>query len=315
MEAQSGSLRKNKGVHMALKSMTLPRTFGEGPAQALAFVKELVLLTKPNVLFMNALMTLGGLAMAARIDIALSIKAMIGTALAIAAAGTLNMYLERDTDGLMKRTAGRPLPGKRIAAKTALFFGLITATVSLVVLYFMVNPLTAVLAAVALVVYVCLYTPMKYKSPYALHIGSIAGAMPPLMGWTAATGRIESGGLVLFALLYFWQLPHVVAISIYRNDDYAAAGIRTLPAVLGPVRAARHGFAYTIVLFFAGLLPLLMGMAGILYAVVSVLAYLYFFRWAWLCLRNPAGETPRKMFFASLIYLPVIVAALAASRL
>ncbi|HNJ36284.1 MAG TPA: protoheme IX farnesyltransferase, partial [Leptospiraceae bacterium] len=183
----------------------------------MVFLKELALLTKPNVLVMNALMTLGGLAMASRMDVSLGLKTMVGTVLAIAAAGTLNMYLERDADGLMKRTADRPLPAHRIGASVALISGLAMSTLSILELYFLVNPLTCLLAIAALLIYVCVYTPMKYKSPVALHVGSIAGAIPPLMGWTAARNEIQVGGLVLFAILYFWQLPHVTAISIYRD--------------------------------------------------------------------------------------------------
>ncbi len=278
---------------------------------AAAYIKDLILLVKPNVLFMNALMTLGGFAIAPRSDLLLCLKAIVGTALAIASAGILNMYLERDTDGLMKRTADRPLPQKRVSPAVALTIGLICGIASMVVLYFTVNPLTALLAFAALFVYAGIYTPLKTVTPLALQIGAFAGAMPPLMGWTAATGKIELPGLALCAVLYIWQLPHVIAISIYRREDYEKAGIRTIVVVAGSERSALHAFIYTIFLMFVAALPVVIGMAGWAYLTLSIIAGLFFLRSAFICMRNSSGENARIMFFTSLFYLPSLIAGFA----
>src|SRR5439155_3385439 len=142
------------------------------------------------------------------------------TALVVGAANALNCYLERESDALMRRTRDRPLPAGRVEPWVALALGVGVASTSIPLLGWATNALTALLALVALVTYVGVYTPMKQRSGLALFVGAVPGAIPPLMGWTAVTGRLETGGLALFAILFCWQLPHFLAISIYLADDY-----------------------------------------------------------------------------------------------
>src|SRR6185369_3578507 len=180
-------------------------------------------------------------------------------------ANALNCWMERDLDVHMARTKNRPLPAGRLSASTALWFGLAMGAISVPLLAVMVNPLTGLLAAIALVSYVWIYTPMKQHSPKALLVGSIPGAMPPLMGWTAATGHLEAPGLVLFGILFLWQLPHFLAISVFRQSEYAKAGIKVLPSVRGNAVTKIHAIAYAGALVPMSLMLVPLGIAGSLY--------------------------------------------------
>ena len=157
------------------------------------------------------------------------VMTLIGTALIVSASNAFNMFLERDQDRLMERTRARPLPERRLSPEAALVFGTALACAALPLLFLAGNALTGILAGVAFFSYVAVYTPMKQQSPAALFVGAIPGAIPPLMGWTAATGRLDAPGLVLFAILFLWQIPHFLAIAIFRADDYERAGFRVLP--------------------------------------------------------------------------------------
>lgn len=192
-------------------------------------LRDLVALTKPRLSSMVLITTAGGLWLAGgRLAAPSTWAALLGTTLAVAGAHSLNCYLERDLDRVMARTRNRPLPAGRLDPRVALWFGLATGLASIPLLWFGVNPVTSFLGALALGSYVLWYTPLKTRSPWALHVGALPGALPPLMGWTAARGQIEPAGLVLFAILFVWQLPHFLAISLYRRDDYERAGMKTV---------------------------------------------------------------------------------------
>jgi protoheme IX farnesyltransferase len=278
---------------------------------------DLIALLKPRVTALVIATTAGGLWLAPGMpSVALVFYTLLGTVLLVGAANALNMYLERDSDALMARTRDRPLPAKRMSPEIALWVGVFLAVISLSVLAIRVNLLTGVLGLVAFVSYVLFYTPLKQKSHAALLIGAVPGAMPPLMGWTAATGTLklpeDFPGLTLFAILFLWQIPHFLAIALFRKDDYEKAGIQIMPITKGE-EATKH----MIVRYLAGLVavsfyPVSFGMAGRGYLATAAALGAVFFIWGCLGFRKEAGNAWAKGFFlASIVYLPLLLGALA----
>lgn len=272
-----------------------------------ALIADLYALTKPRIVRLNIFMCGVGIWLApgssAWTLIALTI---IGTSLAVASANALNMFLERDYDLLMERTADRPLPARRLNPRLALAFGLALGIACVPVLL-LVNTLTTVLAVLALGSYVCVYTPLKRKTPLALLVGAIPGAMPPLMGWTAVTGALEIGGVTLFLIVFLWQVPHFLAIALYYKEDYARAGIRTVPNVQGDRWAKWQALSYAVGLVLVSISLVPLKLAGPFYLATALVAGSWFIA---VCLRGfSAGATTlwaRKLFIASLVYLPVL---------
>jgi protoheme IX farnesyltransferase len=272
--------------------------------------RDIAVIAKPGITVSNALMTLGGLALAGRADSRTALFALLGTALTVASAGALNMLLERERDALMERTAARPLVSGSISPGTCALLGIAWGTAGLLMLALFVNPLTAWLGALAHVTYVCIYTPLKYKSWTSVYAGSVAGAMPPLMGWTAATGSIDAPGIALFGILFLWQIPHVLAIGVFRRHEYARAGIQTFAHTFGNRPAVIHAALVCSVLVAAALLPLRLGQAGVAYLVLSALAGAAYLAGAIRACMAPEKRA-RALFFASLGYLPAIALGLA----
>jgi protoheme IX farnesyltransferase len=242
--------------------------------------------------------------------------AMLGTALVVAAANALNMYMERDVDALMRRTASRPLPTGRLAPETALWFALGCAVVGLAVLVLCVNLASAGLALLALVSYVLAYTPLKRSTGYALHVGAVPGAIPPLIGWASMTGSLAPRAFPLFLILLVWQLPHFLAIATFRREEYARAGLVVQPNVSGLAATRRWILIYSAVLFAVSLSPLVLGMAGAWYTAIAVLLNVGFFGYAAF---GQGKQTPerwaKRLFLASLPYLVLIYAALVISAM
>ena len=275
-------------------------------------IRDLVSLAKPRITLMVLITTAGGLSLAGGVPALTAALTLLGTALVVGSANTLNCWLERDSDRLMARTRNRPLPDGRMQPRVALWFGLALGAMAIPLLTLGVNPLTGALAAIALVSYVAIYTPMKQKSPAALLVGSVPCALPPLIGWTAATGRLEWAGLVLFAILFFWQLPHFIAIAIFRQEEYVRAGIKVLPAVRGLRVAKLHAVLHSLLLLAVTLLLVPLHVAGTLYLVVALGLGLGMVVMAVRGLSADAGyKWARQLFAASLIYLPLLFAALA----
>jgi heme o synthase len=275
-------------------------------------IRDLVSLAKPRITLMVLITTAGGLALAGGVPLLTAVLTLLGTALVVGSANTLNCWLERDSDRLMARTRLRPLPDGRMRPRVALWFGLLLGALAIPLLALGVNMLTGGLAAIALVSYVAVYTPMKQKSPAALLIGSVPGALPPLIGWTAATGRLEWAGLTLFAILFFWQLPHFIAIAIFRQDEYVRAGIKVLPAVRGLRVAKLHAVLHSLLLLGVTLLLVPLRVAGTFYLVSAIVLGLFMLIMSLRGLAPGAGpKWARQLFAASLIYLPLLFAALA----
>ena len=208
---------------------TLPAT-----ASFAGTLRDLVSLIKPRITFLVITTSAGGLWLAPGTPgLTRSIIAVLAIAAVVMSANALNCWMERVSDRAMTRTMNRPLPAGRLDPKIALVFGLALGAISVPVLALLVNPITGELGAIALIMYVWMYTPLKQKTWTALLVGAVPGAMPPLMGWTAATGHVELPGVVLFAVLFIWQIPHFIAISVFRQSEYERAAIRVLPSVVG----------------------------------------------------------------------------------
>ena len=274
--------------------------------------RELIALTKPGVTRMCLLTTLGGLMLApVPFSWPVCISAMLGTAACVGGANAFNMWLERDADARMSRTRRRPLPAGRLHPDQAVRFAWLLAIVGVAVLALGTNLLTAVLGALAIASYVLVYTPLKYRTPLALVIGAVPGAAPPLLGWTAATDSIDAPALVLFAILLVWQLPHFLAIALYRQDDYAKAGIKVVPVVRGVPIAKIQAVAWSMVLVPLSLMLVPLGVAGDTYMLVAFLLGSAFLGWAFTGLDDRAGvRWARGFFLASLVYLPALTIAL-----
>jgi heme o synthase len=274
--------------------------------------RDLVALTKPRVSSLVLATAAVGMAIAPGVlGLRRATLMLLGTWLCVASANALNCFIERESDKRMLRTRDRPLPSGRLDANLARSFGLLLGLVSLPVLALGTNLVTALLGLTALVSYVAVYTPMKTQSPAALIVGAVPGALPPLMGYAAVSGEIGPKGVLLFALLFLWQLPHVIGLAAYRRDDYVAAGIRVLPAVLGAEATRWHAIGWACVLVIASFIPTFLGWAGYGYLWVAAALGCMFLG---ATLRSVQAPTPtvwgRRVFLTSLAYLPLLFAAL-----
>jgi len=211
----------------------------------------------------------------------------------------------------MRRTRRRPLPAGRLDASLALALAAGIAALALPTILLVTNALTAILGFIALAIYVAIYTPLKRVSPRALEIGGIPGAIPPLMGWAAATGGLEAPAWALFGIMYFWQLPHFIAIALWLKEDYARGGMQVLPVAHGERVARRMMLAYTVGLVAASLAPAALGITGMAYAVTAAVLGGVFLALAMRALPEGSGALgARRVFLYSLIYLPVLLSVL-----
>ncbi len=269
-------------------------------------------LTKPRLLAMVLLSAALGFSLAPQSGAPLALLHMlIGTALVGAAAHALNQWYERIPDGRMPRTRNRPLPAGRLSSEEALRFGVGLMLVGLLYLSLTVNSLTAILGGLTLASYVLLYTPLKQVTALNTWMGAVTGALPPLMGWAAAEGEMNWQMLPIFLLMYFWQLPHFLALAWAFRKDYAMGGFRMLS--LGDdqgVRTARHIVINTVILLAASLTFNLAGQAETFYLVSAVVLGSVFLAgslWFW---HQPTVAKARSVFLISIIYLPLIAIAL-----
>jgi protoheme IX farnesyltransferase len=272
---------------------------------------DLVALVKPNIMIMALLTAAGAMSLApGSMPVGKALWLLAGTGLIVGSANTLNMWLERDIDCLMSRTKNRPLPQGRLQASTALWFGAIQGAVSLPLLA-MTGIIPAALGLVALLLYVGAYTPMKQVSHRSVWVGGVPGAMPALMGWTAATGHIDAAGLAVFGVLYIWQIPHTHAISIYREREYHAAGLKTLSGSFGAATARRYILAFLVVQVAVSLAPALLGVAGLPYLITSIALGVMVLVQGFA--GNGSPKWARNVFLTSIVYLPILFAVMVAS--
>ena len=242
------------------------------------------------------------------LDIGHLVCTLIAVLLTASSANTLNQYLERDTDARMGRTENRPLPTGRMTPVQVLTLGLALGVGGLAwQATFAPQPLAVALNAFTLISYVAIYTPLKRRTTLNTLIGAVPGAMPPLIGWTSATGRVGAEGLALFAILFLWQLPHFLAIAWMYRDDYARAGLKMVP--VGDVdgrRTAGRMIGYAIALVVVSLWPVLIGRAGAVYAAGALAAGLLFVASACSFAQDATRVRARRVMSASLVYLPVV---------
>jgi protoheme IX farnesyltransferase len=280
-------------------------------------LRDLLLLTKPRVVTMVLITTLVGFYVGGqgKVDYMLLLKALLGTGLAAAGTLALNQYVERDLDARMTRTRSRPLPSGRLRPIDALAFGAVLVTLGLAVLGFLVNALAGAVTAATVVIYIFCYTPLKQRTSLCSIVGAIPGALPPVTGWVAARGEFAAGAWVLFGILFLWQLPHSLAIARLYCEDYARAGFRLLPVVDPDGRSTeRQIVTNCAALLVVGLMPTLLGIAGPLYFIAATIlgcAFLSCGIALALC-RSPAAA--RRVLLASLVYLPVLLAVMAADK-
>jgi protoheme IX farnesyltransferase len=244
------------------------------------------------------------------------IATLLGTALVASGAAALNQYLEREHDARMERTAGRPLPAGELQPSTVLLLGASISVVGLVLLSAFVNPLTALLGAVTLFTYLFVYTPLKRVTTLNTAIGAIPGALPPLMGWAAATNDVSAGGWALFAILLFWQLPHFLAIAWLYRDDYQKAGYVMLPVVDGTGRkTGAQAVSHTLGLLAVSLSPVALKLVGPLYLAGALLAGIAMLWMAMRFARQLSSSSARGLFFASILYLPVLLVLMVVDKI
>jgi protoheme IX farnesyltransferase len=240
---------------------------------------------------------------------------VIGTGLVAGGASAFNQILERDTDGLMRRTRLRPLPDGRVAAGEAAMFASLLSAAGLLVLAAGVNLLSAAVALATLASYAVVYTPLKRRTSFSTVIGAIPGALPPVIGWTAATGQLSQGAWVLFAIVFLWQLPHFLAIAWMYREDYARAGIPMLPVIEPDGRStATQSVIYTAALLPIALAPTLAGLAGTIYFGGALALTLAFLVMSIQFARTRATSDARRLFFASIAYLPILWILMIADR-
>jgi protoheme IX farnesyltransferase len=251
-------------------------------------------------------------------DFALMFHALAGTALVAAGASALNQLLEREYDAKMRRTQNRPLPSGQLEPTTVMIFGGVCATAGLIYLALAVNLLTSVIGAVTLVSYLFIYTPLKRVTWLNTAIGAVPGALPPVMGWTAARGELSGEGWALFAILAFWQMPHFFSIAWIYRDEYAKAGFKMLP-VVDPhgQRTGQQVVSHTLALLVVSLSPFIFKMTGTIYLVGAVIlgaGYLWcaiqFSRQLRFARAELTLARARQLFLASIIYLPLLLAVM-----
>lgn len=266
-------------------------------------------LTKPRITFLIVLTAAAGFALGAKggLDYLLFTHAMLGIALLSSGIATLNQYMERELDGLMRRTMLRPLPSGKLAPVEALIFGAGLTIIAEVYLALLVNPLTAMFGLAVIAGYLCMYTPLKTRTTLSTAIGAFPGALPPLMGWTAATGEVTTGAWVLFAILFLWQFPHFLAIAWMYREDYGRAGIRMLPVVEPEGRVTGQQIvAYTLMLLPVSLLPTLLGISGRIYFYGAILLGSLFLISSISAALSKTTQQARRLLLASVLYLPLL---------
>ena len=267
-------------------------------------------LTKPGITRLVVLTAAAGFLLGARggVDLALLAHALLGTALVAAGTNALNQWWEREADARMSRTRRRPLPTGRLRPGDALAFATTISIAGILWLAGFVNTLTAALAALSLASYILAYTPLKRRTPLALFVGAVPGALPILGGWTAAGAGLTLPGWVLFGILFLWQLPHFLALGWLYRDDYVQGGFAMLSHADPDGRlTARHALLFAAALVAVSLLPARVGLAGTPYLVGAAALGLALLGWSAEMVRHPSPAHARRLFLASVLYLPALL--------
>lgn len=304
---------------MPSTTVTLPDT--TETAKHTAFARraaDYVELIKPRLVVMILITTAAGFYLGAQqsVDWLLCLHTLVGAGLTAAGVLGLNQYLERDVDAQMKRTQERPLPGGRMNPLEALIVGVVLTGSGMLYLAFIVNTLSGFVISLIVVSYLFLYTPLKRKTSLCTLIGAVPGALPPVVGWVAARGTLTGEAWVLFAILFFWQLPHSLAIAYIYREDYAKAGFRLLP-VIHPDGAStcRQIVINCIALLGIGLLPALYNVAGSIYFFMALVSGVAFLAFGIYLARTRSIKAARYLLYASLLYLPIVFITMALDKI
>jgi len=279
-------------------------------------MKDYIALTKPRITWLILMSTGVGYFFGARSWHLLTLfHTILGTGLIASGTAALNQWYEREADAKMKRTQARPLPAGRLDARKALAFAILISLAGFVELWFGANPLAALLGLFTLLCYLFVYTPLKQRSPHSTTIGSIPGAMPPLIGFAAASGTLTWQAWVLFAILFLWQFPHFYAIAWMYREDYARAGIRMLPVVEPDGRStARRILVYSVALIPISLMPKFFDMAGNIYLFGALVLGSLFLYAGFRIRTERTRQQARRVLLASVVYLPVLFSLMLLDR-
>lgn len=279
---------------------------------------DLMMLTKARLTLLVLVTTSVGFLMGSgtSFDWFLLFRTLLGTALVAGSAAVLNQFMEHKVDRLMRRTKGRPLPAGRMAPMTALGLGVLLGVAGLIYMMNRVNALAAGLSALTLVVYLFAYTPMKRRTPFCVTLGAISGAIPPMIGWAAARPSLDAGAWILFGVQFFWQTPHFLAIAWMYRDEYAQAGFVMLRRNdIGGLSTARESMLCSIALAVVTVLPVFLKMVAPIYLAGAILCNGLFIACAIQFLIHRSRSSARRLFFASILYLPLLLGLLVLTRL
>ena len=270
-------------------------------------------LAKPRIIVLLLVTALGGMFLAARAvpDVQLILLVLGAGALAAGGANALNQYLERDIDERMTRTRSRPVVSGRIQPRQALAYGIALNVIAFVLFVTLVNPISAVLTLGATLFYVLVYTKgLKRSTPQNIVIGGAAGAIPPMVGWTAVSGYLGLPGLYLFAIVFFWTPPHFWALSLLIKDDYARAGVPMLPVVAGVHETKKAILSYTVLILALTTMFAVTGAVGWIYVASSLTLGVGFIYYAWRLMQRPEIEGAKTLYIYSLLYLALLFVAI-----
>jgi protoheme IX farnesyltransferase len=240
---------------------------------------------------------------------------IVGGVLTTASANSFNQVIEKDLDKLMDRTAQRPIPGSRMSAQEGLLFGVLTGVAGVFILSWFLNPASGLLGLLSIILYTIAYTPMKRRSPFAVFIGAIPGAIPPLLGWVAATNQFGMGAWLLFSIQFLWQFPHFWSIAWVLDEDYKKAGFKMLPTGERDKDSAFQSVLYAFSLIPLGFMPYIFGMAGWMSVLLIGAVSLWFFYLALQLFIHCDIPSARKLMFGSFVYLPVVQIALVIDKI
>ena len=300
-----------------MKTVTIESTQAESRNAWSGFLRDLVELVKARLTLLVLLTTAVGFYLGAEnpINYAALLHTVFGTAAAAAGAAALNQWWEYKLDALMQRTRSRPVPAGRMRPRDAVVLGAALSIFGVAYLAFVCNALSAALAAITIIIYIFAYTPLKRVSTFNTALGAVPGALPPMIGWAAARGTLNAGAWMLFAILFFWQLPHFFAIAWMYRDDYARAGFQMISSDdRSGERSASQSVFFCMLLFVVAGLPAFLGIATVFYLLAELILGGVFIAVAMRFLKTRARADARRLFITSIIYLPLLLGALVLSK-
>ena len=300
-----------------MKTVAIESTQSGTRSARSGFIRDLVELVKARLTLLVLLTTAVGFYLGADspINFAALLHTVFGTAAAAAGAAALNQWWEHNLDALMQRTRSRPVPAGRMRPRDAVILGSALSIFGVAYLAFVCNALSAALAAITIIIYIFAYTPLKRVSTFNTALGAVPGALPPMIGWAAARGTLNAGAWMLFAILFFWQLPHFFAIAWMYRDDYARAGFQMISSDdRTGERSASQSVFFCMLLFIVAGLPAFLGIATVFYLLAELILGAVFVAVAMRFLKTRARADARRLFIASIIYLPLLLGALVLSK-